>query len=454
MRSERDALGPVSIPEDAYYGPSTARAVTNFPISGIPMHWKLIKNLCLIKKYAGEYHSLSSPEGDRIYLEISRACDRILSGDLMDQFPVDIFQTGSGTSTNMNINEVISGLANEAIGGSINNKSPVHPNDHVNKGQSSNDIVPSGILISSAEMLREELIPALILLKESFKKKETEFSSVKKIGRTHLQDALPISLGCEFGAYARLCDLSIERLSSAMNRLTELPLGGTAVGDGTGGSRELTGFILKEISRELQIEFREASDHYQAQSSIDSLVELSGILKGVALSLHKAANDIRWMASGPRCGLGEISLPELQPGSSIMPGKINPVICESVLQVAAKITGNDATIAFCAAGGHFQLNTMLPLACHAILESIQILARVSGVFAEKCIQGITLNKDRIRENLSRSLALATLLVPYIGYDRASEISKYAYSEGITIYEASLRKKILPQEKLEEIFKIW
>ena len=451
-RIEEDSLGYLEIPEGVYYGVQTERARRNFPISSLRFSENFIKNLALIKKMA----ALSNKESKKITLEISGAittsCDEIIEGKFSSEFPVDIFQTGSGTSTNMNINEVIAARGNEILTGHIRGKAPIHPNDHVNMGQSSNDVIPSAIYITCTQQVISDLIPSLILLRDTLGEKEDEFKDIYKIGRTHLQDAVTMTLGEEFGGYRAQINLGIERLESILPRLKRLPLGGTAVGTGINTTETFISDVISGVSASLGIDFSEAENHFQAQSNLDTLVELSGVLKSIGVSFYKIANDIRWLSSGPRCGIGEIILPELQPGSSIMPGKINPVICESTMMAAAKIIGNDSSITLGGLGGNFQLNTMMPLVTHCLLESIGLLTSSGKNLAERCIKGITADGKKIESMRDRSLALATRLVPYIGYDRSCEIAREAHKRGLSVYEAAIDKKILPQKTLEEIFR--
>jgi fumarate hydratase, class II len=450
-RTEADGLGSVEVPEDAYYGAQTQRAIENFPVSGMVFPPSFIKALGLIKKVAAVVNrdlSLMDPDLAGAIMSASR---EVMDGKLDHQFLVDVFQTGSGTSTNMNANEVIAGRANELLTGRRGGKSPVHPNDHVNLGQSSNDVIPSVIHVAAVMEIEERLIPALEFLQRAFDKKAKEFSDVVKIGRTHLQDAVPITLGQEFSGYARQVELGVKRLKGAQAALYELALGGTAVGTGLNTHPEFASRVIGLMSKETGQPFREAANHFEAQAAQDAAVEASGMLKAVAAGLGKIANDIRWLASGPRCGLGEINLPSLQPGSSIMPGKVNPVIPEVVVQVAAQVFGNDTAIAFGVQGGQFELNTMLPLIAHNLLQSIGLLAAATKLFADKCVEGITANREKCASNIERSLALSTHLVPSIGYDKAAAIAKEAYKTGRTIREVVIQKGLMSEEKLDELF---
>jgi fumarate hydratase class II len=364
---------------------------------------------------------------------------------------VDVFQTGSGTSTNMNMNEVIASRANEIITGKKGGKYPVHPNDHVNMGQSSNDVIPSTIHISALMSIKQHLIPSLDFLHKTLLRKKAEFDDIKKIGRTHLQDAVPMTLGQEFSGYARQVELGVRRIMAVEERLAELALGGTAVGTGINTHPEFGARIVSLISEETKLPFKKAKNHFEAQAAQDAAVETSGALKTIAVSLVKIANDIRWLASGPRCGLGEISVPPLQPGSSIMPGKINPVIPEVVIQVAAQVIGNDTTIMLGGQAGNFELNVMLPVIAYNLLQSITLLASASEVFAEKCLSGVLANREKCAAYIEQSLALATGLVPHIGYDRAADIAKKAHETGKTIWEIARKEDVLPESVLTRIF---
>ena len=450
FRKEQDSMGAVSVPEDAYYGAQTQRAHDNFRISTLCFSPVLYKALGLIKKHAAITNRDLGLLEDKTAAAVIEAAEQVIKGRFNDQFIVDVFQTGSGTSTNMNTNEVIAGRANEIVTGKRGGKTPVHPNDHVNMGQSSNDVIPSAIHIAAAIEIKNTLIPALKHLFLCLDEKTQKFKNIKKIARTHLQDAVPISLGQEFGGYGRQIRLNIERLNSINDRLSELALGGTAVGTGVNTHPQFAFYVIKGISEETGIEFKEAANHFEAQASKDTLVELSGTLKTCAVSLTKIANDIRWLSSGPRCGLGEINIPDLQPGSSIMPGKVNPVIPEAVLQVAAQVIGNDAAVTLCGQSGNFELNVMMPLMAYNILQSIELLAAVSKEFAVKCIKGITANREKCRSNIEKSLSMVTALAPVTGYDKAAEIAKQAYREGKTIRETAKDKKILPGKKVDNL----
>ena len=387
FRIERDTMGEVQVPADAYYGAQTQRAADNFPVSGIRFPRIFVKALGLIKKYAAQVNAELGLLDPKIARAVMAVADEVATGRLDEQFVVDVFQTGSGTSTNMNVNEVIAAKANELITGKRDAKKPIHPNDHVNMGQSSNDVIPTAIHIASLTAIAEDLIPALQILCESLRRKSEAFDSIVKIGRTHLQDAVPIRLGQEFSGYAHQVKLCIRRVQTVRESLSELALGGTAVGTGLNTEREFASRVIDLISQETGCQFTEAENHFEAQAAQDAAVETSGALKTVAVSLLKIANDIRWLSSGPRCGLGEINIPALQPGSSIMPGKVNPVIPESVIQVAAQVIGNDMAITIGGQGGNFDLNVMLPLIAHNLLLSIKILGSAARIFAQQMKQG-------------------------------------------------------------------
>jgi fumarate hydratase class II len=371
-----------------------------------------------------------------------------VEGKLDEHFPLDIFQTGSGTSTNTNANEVISNRCCQLAGKPIGARDPVHPNDHVNMGQSSNDVIPSAIHISAAEQLKNCLLPALEELHGKLDVKANEFWGIIKIGRTHLMDATPVRLGQEFSGYAWQVSYAAERAKRAMSVLEELALGGTAVGTGLNRHMEFPGKVMRHLEQRTGIKFREAQNHFEAQGAKDAVVEVSGHLKTIAVSLFKIANDIRWLGSGPRCGIGEIRLPSTQPGSSIMPGKVNPVMCEALMMVCAQVIGNDSCITWSGANGNFELNVMMPVMAHNLLESIRLLGNACGVFSEKCVRGIEANEERCRELVELSMAMVTSLAPKIGYDRAAEIAKESAKTGRTVREICLEKKVLPAEELE------
>ena len=449
-REEKDSMGTVQVPDDAYYGAQTQRAADNFTISGLTFPFSFIRALCMIKKHAAVVNRELGLLDKRVAEAITIAAEEVNQGKLDDQFIVDVFQTGSGTSTNMNANEVIAGRANEILTGKRGGKSPVHPNDHVNLGQSSNDVIPSTIHIAALTEIKNHLLPSMAKLQKDLKEKSAELKDVKKIARTHLQDAVPIGLGQEFSGYARQIELGIDRIKSVEATLSELALGGTAVGTGLNTHPGFAVRVIAGISQETGCTFKEAQNHFEAQAAQDAVVETSGALKTLAVSLIKIANDIRWLSSGPRCGLGEINIPSLQPGSSIMPGKVNPVIPETVLQVAAQVIGNDAVITFSGQAGNFELNVMLPLMAYNLLQSIHLLSRAVTVFGEKCIKGISANIEKCTSNLEQSLALVTAFVPAIGYDKAAAIAKEAYETGKTVREVACKARVLPEREVNKI----
>ncbi|MGD9974189.1 MAG: class II fumarate hydratase [Desulfatirhabdiaceae bacterium] len=452
FREEKDTMGLVRVPLSAYYGASTQRAVQNFPISGMGFPSVFYQSMALIKWAAARTNQKLGLLDYTIAQAIQDASQEIIDGRMKAEFVVDVFQTGSGTSTHMNMNEVIASRANEILTGIRGGKTPVHPNDHVNMGQSSNDVFPSSIHVAALLLLKNDLIPSLEYLKRIILQKSTEFISVPKIGRTHLQDALPITLGQEFSGYASQIDHGITRLKTAESSLSELALGGTAVGNGVNTHPEFAHNVIDLIFRKIGIIVKEAENHFEAQSGRDAIVETSGILKTLAVSLTKIANDIRWLASGPRCGIGEITLPDLQPGSSIMPGKINPVMPEVVIQVAAQVIGNDLSITLGGQGGNFELNTMMPVMAHNLLQSMMLLGSASRCFATSCIADIRANADKCRDNLEKSLALATYLVPHVGYDRAAEIAKSAFGTGRTVLDTARAESDISPEILEKLVK--
>ncbi|HEY1582206.1 MAG TPA: class II fumarate hydratase [Chthoniobacterales bacterium] len=444
---EKDSMGEMSVPESALYGASTQRAVLNFPVSGWRFSRPFIRALGLLKWAAAQAnHDLGKLDAERSAL-IVQAAEEVAEGKLDEHFPLDIFQTGSGTSTNTNANEVISNRCCQLAGKAIGARDPVHPNDHVNMGQSSNDVIPSAIHISAAEQFKHCLLPALEKLGDALAAKATEFYDVIKIGRTHLMDATPVRLGQEFGGYAQQVRFSARRAEAAISALQELALGGTAVGTGLNRHLDFPGKVMRHLEQRTGIAFHEAENHFEAQGAKDGVVEASGHLKTIAVSLFKIANDLRLLSSGPRCGIGEIQLPATQPGSSIMPGKVNPVICESVMMVCSQVIGADATITWAGANGNLDLNVMMPVMAHNILESIRLLGNVADIFAEKCVSGILANRERCQELVELSMAMVTSLAPKIGYDRAAEIAKESVKTGKTVRQLSLERKVLPEAEL-------
>jgi len=442
FRIEKDSLGEVQVPQVAYWGAQTQRAIENFPVSGIRFTAAFIRSLVLIKKASASVNRRLGLLDTRRAAAIVRACDEIVEGRLNEQFPLDIFQTGSGTSTNMNANEVIAIRSNEILTKIKDSRSPVHPNDHVNLGQSSNDIIPTAIHVSAHLETSEVLLPALELLYKTINVKEKEIGTVVKTGRTHLMDAMPITLGQEMSGWAAQVENSIARIKSALPRLSELAIGGTAVGTGINTNRKFGRLVAKELSSLTKINFKEASNHFEAQASQDAIVELSGQLRTYATVLLKIADDLRWMNSGPIAGLGEIQLPALQPGSSIMPGKVNPVIPESARMVAVQVMGNDSVIAMANALGEFQLNVMLPVIAHNILQSISLLANISTLLAAKAIAGFTVDAGRVSEFIHKNPIIATVLNPIIGYDKAAEVVKKALKEKKTVKQVVVEMNYL------------
>jgi len=443
-------MGEMVVPESALFGASTQRAVLNFPISGYRFPRPFIRALGLIKWAAAQAnHDLGLLDAHRSAF-IVQAAEEVVEGKLDDHFPLDIFQTGSGTSTNTNANEVIANRAAQLAGKPIGSKDPVHPNDHVNMGQSSNDVIPSAIHVSAAEELKNRLVPALDKLAKAFEAKAQEFWDVIKIGRTHLMDATPVRLGQEFSGYAQQIFHARSRAERAIDVLRELALGGTAVGTGLNRHINFPKKVMHHLQARTGIEFYEAKNHFEAQGGKDAVVETSGHLKTIATSLFKIANDIRWLGSGPRCGIGEIQLPATQPGSSIMPGKVNPVMSESMMMVCAQVFGNDACITWAGANGNFELNVMMPVMAYDLLESIRLLAHSADAFTEKCVNGIIANRERCKELVELSMAMVTSLAPKIGYDRAAEIAKESAKTGKTVREICLANKILPEDELNRI----
>ncbi|MCZ6506805.1 MAG: class II fumarate hydratase [Acidobacteria bacterium] len=448
MRTERDSLGEVQVPADAYYGAQTERARQNFPVSGLTFPRRFIAAMGLIKSEAAKVNAAMEIVPAELAAAICQAADEVVEGEHDAHFPLDIFQTGSGTSTNMNTNEVVSNRAIEILGGEMGSKTPVHPNDHVNAGQSSNDTIPTAIHISAYGALAEDLEPALEQLARSLEAKAVEFDDVVKIGRTHLQDAVPIRLGQEFSGYAQQIRNSQARVAAVKPRLAELALGGTAVGTGLNAPPGFADQVIAGMAERTGHAFLPAPNKFEALASKDAAVEASGAVRTLAVSLTKIANDLRWIGSGPRCGIGEINLPSLQPGSSIMPGKVNPVIPESVLMVAAQVIGNDATVAWGGAAGNFELNVMMPVIAFNLLQSIEISANAARLLAERCIDGLVANVERNREMIEKSMAMVTALAPRIGYDKAAEIAKESFKTGRTIREIAMEREVLPPDELE------
>ena len=448
-RIERDSMGEIAVPARAYYGAQTARAAANFPISGWRFPRRFIRALGLIKLHSAATHSDLGLLPPAVAEAVRRAAQEVVEGKLDAEFVVDIFQTGSGTSTNMNANEVIANRAIELLGGARGDRS-VHPNDHVNRGQSSNDVIPTALHLAALEGILRDLIPALSELGDALTKKATEFGDVLKIGRTHLQDATPLTVGQEFSGYAQQIQESISRLRRLEEPLGSLALGGTAVGTGLNTHHEFAQRTIARLATATGLRLHETANHFAAQGAIDACVEASGALKTTAVGLIKIANDVRWLSSGPRCGLGELRLPATQPGSSIMPGKVNPVMCEMVIQVGAQVIGTDAVITFSGTYGALELNTMLPVTAYNLLQAIELLANASRVFAHRCIQGVTVDAERCADNIEQSLAMCTALVPAIGYDAAAAIAKAAYASGRTVREVALEQTGLEENRIREL----
>src|SRR5581483_1033952 len=431
-------MGEMRVPAAALYGAQTARAIENFPISGVRFPRSFIRALGLIKSAAAKVNGrLGELPGDKA-AAIEAAAEEVVEGRHDDQFVVDVFQTGSGTSTNMNANEVIGRLAG------------AHPNDHVNRGQSSNDVIPTAMHVAAAEQVNARLLPALRTLGQSLDRKAREFDDIVKIGRTHLQDAVPIRLGQEFSGYFRQVEAGAERIEAALQWIYELPLGGTAVGTGLNAPPGFAAAVIEAIASRTGLPFREARNHFEAQAARDGVAFLSGAMRNLALALTKIANDIRWLGSGPRCGIGELRLPAVQPGSSIMPGKVNPVIAESLLMVCAQVIGHDAAIAWCAAAGNFELNVMMPVMAWDLLDSIELLAAGAANFARRLVDGLEADRQRAEGFVEQSLAMATVLAPEIGYERAAALAKESYRTGRTIREVAREQSGLSEERLAEL----
>ena len=459
FRTERDSMGEVQVPANAYYGAQTQRAVENFPVSGWTLPPELIHAMGYVKyacavanrdlgKLTG---SGKNPLNDDQVEALMTACRDVAVGKLDDEFPIDVFQTGSGTSSNMNVNEVISNRAIELLGlDRFDAKKPVHPNDHVNMGQSTNDTFPTAIHVAVGRAINNNLIPSLQSFADVLAKKAAEWDRIIKIGRTHLADATPLRLGQEFGGFARQLELSVGRAKRALESILELPVGGTAVGSGINTHPEFGVGVAAVLRAETKIDFTEAKNHFEANAQRDGLVECHGQLRAIATTLFNVSNNIRWLGSGPRCGFNEIIIPDLQPGSSIMPGKVNPVMCESLMQVCARVMGNDQTIAFSGAtGGQFQLNIMMPVMGQTTLESIHLLTKGTDAFVELCAINLMANAEACEAGVEKSLSMVTSLNPYIGYEKAAELAKEAFKTGKTIRELCLEKQVLPEDQLNE-----
>jgi fumarate hydratase class II len=448
-RVERDSLGEMRVPEEAYWGAQTQRAVENFPISGIAFGRRFVRALGVVKKASAQANRDLGLVDDEVAAAVVDAADEVIAGDLDDQFPVDVFQTGSGTSSNMNANEVIANRAAELLGKEVGDRA-VHPNDHVNYGQSSNDVIPTAMHVAALEAVEKDLLPALETLAEALAAKEAAFEDVVKTGRTHLQDATPITLGQEFEGYRTQVEKGVRRVENSREHLAELALGGTAVGTGLNTHPEFPERAAEYVSEETGIEFREADSHFEAQAAHDAMSEAHGALRTVAGSMNKIANDLRLLASGPRNGLGEIEQPENQPGSSIMPGKVNPVVAEAVNQVHKQVVGNDAAVAAGASEGQIDLNLYKPLLAHNFLQSAELLSNAAEVFAERFVAELEANEAYCAEGVERSMALATALNPAIGYDKASKVAKQALAEGKTVREVAVEEGFLTPEEADEV----
>jgi len=448
-RTEQDSMGSMQVPAEALYGAQTARALENFPISGLRFARPFLRALGQIKEHAARVNREQAALDDRLALAIMDAAEEVVRGELDAHFPLDIFQTGSGTSTNMNANEVIANRATQLLDEEIGSRA-VHPNDHVNLGQSSNDVIPTAMHLAAAVEIRERLQPALAAMCKVLGRKAIEFDDIVKIGRTHLQDATPVRLGQVFGGYFRQVSLVSGELEHAVAGLCELPLGGTAVGTGLNTHPEFAQKVIAGLGEVTGLPLREARDHFAAQAGKEQVVAASGALKTTAVALYKIANDIRLLGSGPRCGLGELQLPAVQPGSSIMPGKVNPVMAESLMQVSAQVVGNDAAIALGGLSGNFELNVMMPVMAHNLLQSIALLTNSVTQFTERCLEGLEANRERCESLIEQSLAMCTALAPAIGYDQAAKIAKQAYEEDKTVREVAREQQVLPDDELDKL----
>ncbi|QKX03305.1 class II fumarate hydratase [Wolbachia endosymbiont of Litomosoides sigmodontis] len=452
-RIELDSLGEVKVPSEHYWGAQTQRSLENFRIGIEKMPESIIKALAMVKLAAARVNMKHGVIDEKVGNAICTAAKEIIDGKFNNEFPLVVWQTGSGTQTNMNINEVISNRAIEILGGNLGSKSPVHPNDHVNYGQSSNDTFPTAMHIAAARQINRFLIPNLEVLHKALNGKVQEFKNIIKIGRTHLQDATPLTLGQEFSGYAAQIKKGIKRIKSALSNLYELAQGGTAVGTGLNTKKGFAEDFAKEVAEISDLPFTSADNKFEALAANDALVELSGTLNTVAVSLMKVASDIRLLGSGPRCGIGEITLPENEPGSSIMPGKVNPTQCEAVTMVCAQVMGNHVTVTISGSNGHFELNVFKPVIIYNVLQSISLLADASLNFTEKCVIGIKANEKRIKDLLNRSLMLVTILNTHIGYDNAAKIAKFACKENISLKEAAVKLELLTEEEFERIVKL-
>ncbi len=449
-RKEKDSMGQIEVPDDRYYGAQTQRSLQNFKIGGEKFQRELIRAYAILKKAAALSNESAGKLDSNITQAIIQAADEVIEGKLDEHFPLVVWQTGSGTQSNMNFNEVIANRAIEILGGQLGNKDLVHPNDHVNMSQSTNDTFPTAINIAAAEMVFNQLIPSLKKLLKSLAQKSKDFDSIVKLGRTHLQDATPLSLGQEFSGYASAISHNIERLEASLDQCYELAMGGTAVGTGINSYEGFAESVAENIASITGLPFKSASNKFEAVATQDSIVELSGSLKTLAASLFKIANDIRWLASGPRSGIGEIIIPSNEPGSSIMPGKVNPTQCEAMTMVCTQVMGNDLTISIAGASGNFELNVFRPVIAYNIIQSIRLLNDACDSFRKNCIDGITPNKDRIKSNLYDSLMLVTALNPHIGYDKAAEVAKKAHKDNTSLKEAVIELGYLSEEDFDKL----
>jgi fumarate hydratase class II len=448
-RTETDSMGEIEVPTNCYYGAQTARSLIHFDIGAETMPRELIRGMGILKKASAMVNAELGLMPVSIKDLIAKAADEVIDGKLDEHFPLRIWQTGSGTQSNMNSNEVIANRGIELVGGVIGSKDPVHPNDHVNMGQSSNDTFPTAMHIAAVERIRDALIPSLTTLSDSFRKKTTEFKDIIKIGRTHLMDATPLTLGQEFSGYTTQLEYALDRVNGCMPRMYQIALGGTAVGTGLNSHRDFPVKVAKQISDITGCPFVTAPNKFEALAAHDAIVETSGVLKTIACSLMKIANDIRWLGSGPRCGIGEISLPANEPGSSIMPGKVNPTQSEAMTMVAAQVIGNDTTINVGGSSGHFELNVFKPVMIYNLLQSIRLLADSCRSFNDHCVVGIEPNKTQIEKHLNGSLMLVTALNPHIGYDNAAKVAKKAYQENTTLKESAMALGLLTAEEFDE-----
>ena len=449
MRTETDSMGTLHVPDDRYWGAQTQRALQNFKIGDERLPRAAIWALGTIKQAVAHNADLGLLE-PQLAEAISNAAQEVINGTLDDHFPLRIWQTGSGTQTNMNVNEVISNRAIEMLGGKMGSKDPIHPNDHVNKSQSTNDVFPTSIHLAMVQQIHAHLLPRLTALKDAFSEKVSEFSEIVKIGRTHLMDATPLTLGQEFSAYVQQLTAAKQRIKASLPHLRELPIGGTAVGTGLNTHPDYTARVVARLSETTGHKLKRAPNAFEALASRDAVVSASGALKTLAVGLFKIANDIRWLASGPRCGLGELRLPEMEPGSSIMPGKVNPTQCEAVTMVCAQVIGNDTTLAFAGANGALQLNVFMPVIAYNALQSIQLLGDACESFRTNCVEGIVPNTEMIGRHLSESLMLVTALAPHIGYDRAAKVAQHAHVHGCTLREAAIALEVLTGEAFDEL----